>query len=159
MLTAPATRRRARSHQTQAGTPEDSSGVPSTSSEASAVALAVGLGNSVGESLGVSLGVRVGDSLGGSVSESGLREEVGDAAVVGGLDGLDGGDVADGADGVAVRDSRSPTDRVGLGRVGDLVADAVTEAVMLGVGRSPPLSPPQATSRRSMHAAAPTRTP
>ena len=84
---------------------------------------------------------------------------MGDAGAVGELDGLDGADVAAGADAVAVGDSRSPTDRVGLGTLGDLVALAVTEAVTLGVGRSPPPSPPQAASRKNMHAAAPTRTP
>ena len=165
MLRAPATRRSARSHQTQTGTTEDSEGVPSASSEASAVALAVGVGDSVGVSVGDSVGDSVGasddsvgDAVGDSVSWSVLREEVGDAAAVAELDGLDGADVPAGGDAVRVGDSRSPSDRVGLGTLGVRVTDAVTEAVTLGVGRSPLPSPPHAASRNKMHATATTRT-
>jgi len=159
MLTAPATRRSARSHQTQLGTSEDSSGVPSAPSAASAVALEVGLSDSVGASVGASVGDSLGDSLGDSVSCSVLRVAVGDAGADEEIDGLVGADVTAGADAVRVAVSRSPSDRVGLGTLGVLVALAVTEAVTLGVGRSPPPSPPHAASRKNTHAAAPTLTP
>jgi hypothetical protein len=164
MPTAPATRRSARSHQTQAGTAEDSAGVPSDPSEASAVALDDGLGDSLGDSPGDWDGDSDGDSdgeaVGDSVSRSALPEAVGDAAPVGELDGLGGADVTAGDDAVVVGvgDSRSPSDRVGVGTLGVRVAVRVTEAVTLGVGRSPLPSPPHAASRNKMHATAPTRT-
>jgi hypothetical protein len=168
MPTAPATRRSARSNQTQAGTAEDSAGVPSDPSEASAVALDVGLGDSLGDPLGDPPGDpdddadddADGEAVGDSVSRSALPEAVGDAAPVGELDGLGGADVTAGDDAVVVGvgDSRSPSDRVGVGTLGVRVAVRVTEAVTLGVGRSPLPSPPHAGSRNKMHATAPTRT-
>ncbi len=127
------------------------------------MALDVGLGDSLAASLAASLadslGASDGEAVGDSVSRSALPEAVGDAAPVGELDGLGGADVTAGDDGLVVGDSRSPSDRVGEGTLGVRVAVRVTEAVTLGVGRSPLPSPPHAASRNKMHATAPTRTP
>ena len=128
------------------------------------MALDVGLGESLADSVADSLGASDSEAVGDSVSRSALPEAVGDAAPVGELDGLGGADVTAGDDavvvvGAGVGDSRSPSDRVGLGTLGVRVAVRVTEAVTLGVGRSPLPSPPHAASRNKMHATAPTRTP